>query len=349
MLGSHLRYYEAETSAEPLLPWWLDGVGGSGVDLFFVISGFVMVYVTRGSFGSAATPAVFLYNRATRIYPPVWLFTALALAGFYAVGSAPDWLDPSSILPSFLLWPTALPPLLGVSWTLIHEMYFYLVFALFLSGPARWLRSWLAVWAIIVLAGNFTGLGRIDPRLAIALHPMTLEFILGCIAGLLACSGRRKFAPFALVLGLALYVLAWIVMAFTARDGGPLPLEWARTLACGPAAFLLVYGMAVLEADHGWRAPRPLVALGDWSYALYLSHPLVLAALALLWAPWEQAGNPLDNIAWMATAAAAAIGFAALAYLLFERPVLALAGQGRRRLFGKTPLPPRQEMAARIW
>ena len=106
--------------------------GMFGVDLFFVISGFVMVTVTRGKFQILKQASRFIYHRAARIYPTYWVYSILVLIVFLL---QPSWVNNSqgnqaNILASFLLFPSQTLPLVMVGWTLIHEIYFYLVFIL---------------------------------------------------------------------------------------------------------------------------------------------------------------------------------------------------------------------------
>ena len=148
VLIAHLGQEEADAFAAGLAPaWTLAGV--SGVDLFFVISGFVMVYVTRGTtHGAPAIAGRFLYSRAARIYPPYWLFTALAIAGYFIFDGLSRSLGELDLVRDILLIPGEEPPVLLVGWTLIHEMYFYIVFTGLLLLPRRFLPALVTVWNI---------------------------------------------------------------------------------------------------------------------------------------------------------------------------------------------------------
>lgn len=141
-----------------------DAVGrplASGVDVFFVVSGFVMVYVTSQR---AVTPWAFLRDRMIRIYPVYWLVTLLlvllTLTGFKPVG-VHAW-DVEDLVSSLALWPSMRAdgqptPIVSVAWTLIYEMLFYFVFAASLVLRAPLLR----VSAISVLFSAVVVLGRI--------------------------------------------------------------------------------------------------------------------------------------------------------------------------------------------
>ena len=320
----HIQANELRASTDPLLsPWLYHGI--AGVDLFFVISGFIMVHVTHGRFGEARQAARFWFDRAVRVYPPVWLFTALAVLGFYLQGSLNDWLDQSGLIQSFLLIPQNNEPLLGVSWTLIHELYFYLVFGLFLFGSERLLPVWLAVWAIAVTIGLAAGI-RADsnPWLTVIFHPHTYEFLMGAGVAILFRKGWYRAPLFIAAAGVIVFGLSlwWLGIR------GPVgyPAFFGRVFAFGPPAALLVLGFAGLEKAGLFSAPRWMQTLGDWSYSLYLSHLLVIAALAHIWTRFSREG-PLDNIVMIGVMLITPVVFSGIAYHLYEKPTLVLGRQ----------------------
>ncbi|WP_421785832.1 acyltransferase family protein [Hyphobacterium sp.] len=330
VVAIHIQANELRASADPLLsPWLYHGV--AGVDLFFVISGFIMVHVTRGRFGKGRKALEFLYHRALRVYPPVWLFTALAVLGFYAQGTLSDWLSRSGLVESFLLIPQRADPLLGVSWTLIHELYFYAVFAVFLLFPQRLLPFALAAWAGVVAIGLALGVGPdSNPWLALIFHPHTYEFIAGAFAGLVFHHKRLPFPGWITGIGILVFIGGAIVLGLRGPDD--YPDFWGRVLAFGPGATLIVLGLAGLESRKSWVSPRWLQRVGDWSYSLYLSHILVIAALAHAWMRFAAPG-PLDNIVMIIAMIMAPLFVAAAAYHLYERPTLQIGKAWGRRLF----------------
>src|ERR1700730_16181483 len=99
----------------------------SGVDLFFVISGFVMVYSSRDLFAVKGAARTFFTRRVARIVPPYWAVMVIAIP-LMALPS--DW---RSLLGSYLFIPYRAPgdnivPVYGVGWTLNFEMFFYALF-----------------------------------------------------------------------------------------------------------------------------------------------------------------------------------------------------------------------------
>ncbi|MEM7730292.1 MAG: acyltransferase [Pseudomonadota bacterium] len=325
---SHLAQIEARSVADPILPASAEW-GYMGVDLFFVISGFIMVHVTRGwTAGGLRRVPEFLFARAARIYPLYWIVSAVVLAVwlvrpdlvFSSSPNEPQWLN------SLLLVPAEAYPLLEVGWTLVYEVMFYVAFAVLLIMPARW-RPWgLAAWASIVALGY--GLGaQADSALAFhAFSPLVLEFIAGAFTALLyrKLDGSRTIALVLVLAGLA-GLSVWFGIGAPFEDQGP--RVWRLTL---PACALLL-GAAWLDR-HGVKAPRAAVRLGDWSYSLYLTHLLVLSAVGQVWRAAGWSGMP--SVLFLAVAGASAVGAAALTYRLVEAPLIGQARHARARLFG---------------
>lgn len=337
--------------------------GYAGVDLFFVISGFIMVYVTGKVMPRPMTSLAFLFARAARIYPLWWLFAFLMMGYFYLTLGTP-W-DPSSVRSldgsdfvaenpwrhialSLGLLPQPAWPVYGLGWTLVHEMHFYLVFALIILLPRRFLPWLLLLWACAVTAGALAGLTGPYPTdyLSLAVHPLSLEFIGGCLAGLLVMSGRRFSPKLVLLLGACALVGALIAQG----QETPFTLVWGRVFWFGLPSIVIVYALASMEASGRIDMPRWLVTLGDWSYALYLSHLFVLSGLRRIfpmigsqldgtpYADWFLVGSPglIDNILFNGSCVLLSIVFAGLVFRFFERPIIAVSSMARKALFKDT-------------
>ncbi|KCZ87323.1 acyltransferase family protein [Hyphomonas johnsonii] len=255
--------------------------GYAGVDLFFVISGFIMVYVTQGLQPGARASVDFLFARATRIYPVWWFFAGImtaymivahglnAEAGGWAAISRTEPLIPY-LLKSFALVPQPEMPILGVGWTLVHEMYFYLVFSLILLAPRRWWPGLLLVWGSAVVAGSVAGLsGAFANELpALAFYPMTMEFILGAVVGLVVTSGVA-WRPGLVTLGATLWLLASLCYQGIETAA---TLQWGRVVWFGLPCAVLIYGFATLDLVQrlSWLVPAILGAIcGGAVYQLY--------------------------------------------------------------------------------
>lgn len=343
VMFAHLHGVEARHSGEePVLSVaWIAGV--SGVDLFFVISGFIMVWVAGDTVPTRQNAAKFLFARTLRIYPLWWLFAA-AMAVYFLLAYGTPWdaqnLAASNVsggehlLKSFLLIPHDAFPILPLGWTLIHEMYFYVVFALILLLPQQYRIRACILWALIIMAAvsaQMTGFFA-DTLLSLILFPMTLEFLFGAGAAWMIKAGWTQYRWPALGLGLFGLALAYVNVDFHSTDA---LLPTARTFTYGPVFALLVYAVIAIErsSDFGRYIPQFAVRLGDWSYSLYLCHLLVISAIArIFFAHFGQPGI-IDNIAFLLISIIASVAVSGLVYRVFERPVLAVSKRARSAWF----------------
>ena len=260
----YLRGLAALAVAAMHTGWTRTGLGAAGVDVFFVISGFIMVFVSRRE----VTPAAFLRARILRVVPLYWLVTAVAIA-------VRQDADPARIVTSFLFWPHAGfdgrdYPVVIQGWTLNYEAFFYAVFALALLARAK-LETSRRLVILTVALGSLVALGIIlrpaDIVAATYTGPLLLEFL----AGAWLCRvWQRGLLPQGRV---AAAMLAVGVLAFAAQVRME-PGTW-RIITWGLPALLVVSGSLGLETGGSLPRLPGLLALGDASYALYLTHLLV--------------------------------------------------------------------------
>jgi peptidoglycan/LPS O-acetylase OafA/YrhL len=316
--------YAVESTYLPGRPWTTPFhiVGTYGVDLFFVISGAVMLVSTATWFGERSAPRRFLARRATRIYPPYWIVTAAALVAYLFLPAAagvhreahPDFLA------SFLALPQRGEPLLVVGWTLTYELLFYGIFAVALRFQRRYLSLVIGIWLLaVVLIGAFGP--PANPWVRVLGSWFNLEFAFGVLVGTVLLHGAFVAPRAFLALGAVLVVAACVATAYSGREF--LEVAWWRPWAVGAPMALVLYGALGLERC-GWLAPAWLRKQGDASYALYLWHVPVIGALGLALARVQVSGTPA-RIAIVFGGYALAIAVSLLAYAYVERPLLRLA------------------------
>lgn len=343
VMFAHLYGVEARQSGDtPLLSAnWVAGV--SGVDLFFVISGFIMVWVAGDTPPSLKNATKFLFARGMRIYPLWWLFAGAMALYYYAAYGLPwdadklanfDVSGPEHLLKSLLLIPQDAYPVMALGWTLIHEMYFYLVFALLLLLPRAYRLPAMLIWGLIIVAAmsaQLTGFYA-NTLISLVLFPMTLEFLMGAGVAWALKAGWTHWRWPALLFGTI--GLVWAAGAINFVEGSE-TLALERTLIYGPAFAFLVYAIVAFELDRGLGRfiPDTLVRIGDWSYSLYLCHLLVISALGRLFFPVFGRDGYIDNAAYLALSIAASLLVAGLTYRFFERPVLSASRVARRKWF----------------
>ena len=332
---SHLPSMEIKHGGDKILPEFFR-FGISGVDLFFVISGFIMVYVTWKSERSSRRSLEFLYARFTRIYPIYWMISAMVFTAWLFVPSIMTFNpEQTNVIKSFLLWPERSFPMLKVAWTLIHELYFYIVFAAVLILPIRYMMPCLTLWCAGVIGGNLLGFSKLSPEMALVFHPLTIEFFFGATAAWLflrnlSLGKQPQYGKICLTIGLTALIANYIYLAQT-LDPKKFPTQWARCFHFGLPAAFITYGLTAIEHEK-IRLPKWSEAIGDWSYSLYLSHILALSVLGYLWRPFTRSG-PIDNVIALSLMMLGCIFGAAMLWYGVERPMLRAAKHWRARLF----------------
>lgn len=268
-------------------------VGAVGVDIFFVISGFIISRVARNK-----TPREFIVARLTRIYPIYWICAVPTALLAWRIGA----LTIPRTLTSITLWPVfgsdLLQPYLVAGWTLSFEMLFYACTALVLVNR-RALWFFAIAYPAAMLGAFLTG----APVLRFLGNPLIVEFLMGVAIGRSATrqSGRAGIAAI-------LFAVMLIAMSNATPLSHPHNIFELRTperiLEWGAPAAMLVWGF--LQFNRDW----PLLPyLGDASYSIYLAHGTAGILFAFL--PW-----PLKVVA--------AVAFGVGVFHYVERPLLRL-------------------------
>jgi peptidoglycan/LPS O-acetylase OafA/YrhL len=262
-----------------LLPIGLPTFGGAGVDIFFVISGFIMVYTTADRH---VTPWSFMADRIARIVPIYWLIT-LAVFGIALVlpmllqATRADWneLTKSLLFIPFRKSNGLIAPMLFVGWTLNYEMFFYLLFALGLALPGKKTGPIGVICCLVCLVG--AGLvGR--PQNVFGkfyTDTIVLDFALGVVIGL----AHRNIPLRATISNkavVAVSVLAGVVAAVLL----PLAFPHVTTFVVSGLPSCLIVGGALALERWGWMVKTGwCLAIGNASYSIYLTHPFVTDAV----------------------------------------------------------------------
>lgn len=303
-------------SPSHVLPWM------AGVDIFFVVSGFIMVHASQGLFGQPGGARLFLVRRLARIVPLYWAATLLFLLTLAvlpgALNSAPQSLW--QVVASFLFLPAtgtggAILPVYSLGWTLNLEMLFYGLFALGLALPPRASVAMVTGLLLALVTANALA-GPLPLPFGFWGQPIVLEFAAGMGIALLRAHGLQLGGT-----------MRWglVLAAFLVLGTGQL-LDMAQTpfgqlLLRGGPALLLVAAAAL---GRGNTAPsalvRGLARIGDASYALYLVHPFAMRGLREL---FLRAGIAQPEL-YVASALVLAILASLLVWRGFERPMTRL-------------------------
>ena len=300
-----------------------------GVDIFFALSGFIMMHTAGQEFARAGAPTRFFLRRCARVIPLYWLLTTVMLIG---AAFAPSLLntpigDLLHVAASYLFIPDArgageVRPVVALGWTLNYEMMFYAMFAIALTTSRRFGLMWLsALMATLALAHNVVDPGHY--RVAFWTDPVILEFLFGVWVAWALRSGARLYVAGA-ALAFAVGLMGFAEAPFS--EAPPFLREGV------PAALIVAAGALGPTWPLG-RLGAALVMLGDASYSLYLSHPFVLRPAHAIWAKTVGGHLPLAVFVILSTlvSALAAIGL----YRGVEKPLTAFV---QSRFFAGRPL-----------
>jgi peptidoglycan/LPS O-acetylase OafA/YrhL len=301
--------------------------GNFGVTFFFVLSGFVLTWSAR----PGLPMTTFWWRRFARIWPAHAVALLLAVPVFYSLSPDPAhwWVKPLDLgvlaLSVVLLqgwWRDSAVLFSGnpAAWTLTCEAFFYALHPALLRGFMRLRRGGvLAATAAVVALAVVLRVGVLAwPESPMAGLPLPLfrltEFAIGIgVARAMRLGWRSPLSPVVTYLLTAAALLA--AFAFTDHVAARFVNEVVIVLFA-----LMIAAVASRDVD-GTRSllrSRPLVVLGEWSYAFYLVHATVVyAALGLL------GGRPVGwgGLLWYPVLLVACLGAAAALHLLVERPV----------------------------
>lgn len=327
------------------------GLGFAGVDVFFVLSGFLLTLpFARSALGAAAAPDLPRYfrRRVLRVFPAYYaqLFLILAVGAWFLSWKPQTAATLAAHLVMFFnIGAHPVQPMVGVWWTLPVEFGFYLLLPLLapLLKPTRWIPALLLLILLSVLyrawaAAHFGAAGQDRVFLAASQLPGSLaEFLLGASAALLAqySALRPGFRPSAWLLDAAFAVglllpALWLWHGVLAAGAAYWEGHW--TMLVSPIAIGLPLSLAVLSVYWGSRLGRLLLAnravyfLGLVSYSLYLWHFVVMQQLQQA---WGGAWGDLPHAARFPLAVLAALAAATASYYLAERPFYRLRTWGQ--------------------
>ena len=298
--------------------------GRAGVDFFFVLSGFIIAYVHARDLGRPASLSSFWRKRVLRIYPAYWVVTAI-FGCILAVSPTADQAerDPWYIFTSLTLLPDHhQSPIVGVAWSLRHEMMFYGFFSLALLSKRLGfsvMGAWLALillnmgWALATNHYLFTGLSG-----SLVFHVFNVQFFFGMAVAALVLRYPPCLPWPAFIAGTIIFFGNGMLESFVR----PPMHEWPiRHLMYALGGGLAIYGLAVLDRARAMPVPKSLVTLGASSYSLYLTHVMVLIVVQQVFRaarPYLHTSIEIEYFAMLAIAVAAGVAF----NKLIERPLL---------------------------
>ncbi len=261
-----LPHYQAmgETVAViDLISQW----GFAGVDIFFVISGFIMAYTTLNKERTFSNAKIFFKHRIFRIYLGYWPFFLLMLLSLYYINSSK--LDTLDIIGSFLLTNADMFKLvLPVSWSLSYELYFYALFLFTFFFTVKQLHTLIPLFSLFILSLVLITFSNPELPQSFFYSPFILEFFSGVLLYMYRGSLMRYWL---LPLSLLLIVVAYgYGISYETKNG------LFRVLTFGTGALFVVLFVLILEEKQLFIAGKKIEVIGNASYTLYLSHLIII-------------------------------------------------------------------------
>jgi peptidoglycan/LPS O-acetylase OafA/YrhL len=321
---THIAGAEADRFAQA----WLSPLrlfGYCGLNLFFVLSGFIITWVYYEKLGNRRSAGGFLQKRFVRIFPVYWACLLIAVAGKLLIEGVVLY-HPSypgrtrEIVRIMCLLPHKNVNLyLPQAWSLVYEVFCYLAFCCFFFLPRRAFVPLLVAWFLATLAGGILLDSSVPHLLMFVTQPMVLDFLLGCAIAVLARRGYCRGGWVWTAVGLSGYAIGATLNALKVTDG--MGNYWHRFYLAGIPSAFLVYGLTALERTSGRTLPRWLESVGDASYSIYLTHLTVVSSAKL--EVFRAGGTWGAHLLWLVGFLAASLIVGYMAFFAVERPVLA--------------------------
>jgi len=249
-------------------------MGFAGVELFFVLSGFIMVFIHWKDMGKRDKFSIFFLKRFTRIIPLYWFFLVLLMAIYFSVPQfSPNNLqDIIYVLKSFFLIPNDKGFILEVAWTLTYEFVFYAFFSLLILHRLWGMVIFLG-WQLAVLINVFFVFSDL-----LVFSAYNLLFFFGGLSALT----YKYFSCFVSVVFLLVGCVGFSFVGYLGVEGYWEGITAYRTLAYGVFAALLMLGIVRLEDLGKLNIHSIFKVLGDASYSIYLSHGFSLSVASFV-------------------------------------------------------------------
>lgn len=269
IVGHHVALYMNDTSLPMINKVFFNG--WIGVDVFFVLSGFILYYTSYKKIGHKDQCKDFIFKRLSRIYPVYWVVLSAVLIVW------PSYFDIryeiKDILKSYLLVPQTKLPVLGVTWFLSYIVFFYLLFAMIIYFNKKISYPLISGWLIGVLLNSFGIISHPNFYFNFIFSNHFVEIVAGCLVAIIFIKKPLKKPILAISSGFILFLMIFNNII----NGSIIRNSTESILLFSLAVGLIILGCAVYESINDLDFPKSILAIGDASYAIFLTHFNILA------------------------------------------------------------------------
>lgn len=291
-------------------------IKSGGVYYFFALSGFMVYYLHEKDFGNINKFSSFLYNRFIRIYPLYWILTVALLTIYLVFPSLNNHSDVSflNMIRSFLLLPNPSEPILGVAWSLVYTVLFYLVFSLLFIKNKVISVLLPIVWIVMSILFTINILSSDHYIIHYFFNSYNLIFVAGVLCGVII--KKVKISIFVsvcmIVVGFIGFPFSWVNTQYQFVN---LNFELSITIS----SILLILGFASTDLQKDVKLPKIAKFLGEASFSIYLTHYYCMGAIAVFLGYFSFIHLPNPIIAVLLIVMSTLSG--CLVYLLLEKPI----------------------------
>jgi exopolysaccharide production protein ExoZ len=296
-------------------------MGGSGVDFFFILSGFIILFIHEVDWGESSAFTTFAWKRWIRIYP-FYLLVCGALLPIYLSGYGNGTKRNMDVIArSLFLFPQSngIHPIVNVAWTLSHEVFFYLMFSVGILLPRS--VSSFVLGALLSVSTLLFGIGLENP--AFLNHSMTLDFVFsrynlefaaGCLCAWVLRRKQIKNPWVIVIVGFVMLAIAW--WSFCSRT-----LHLNSVVLFGVPYSFIVLGASQIDVYRPSGIPHWMSKIGDATYSIYLTHFCVLTVIFTIVKRMQLIG--IMNDQWLLTISfLVAVSIGCVIHEAVERPML---------------------------
>lgn len=291
-------------------------IKSGGVYYFFALSGFMVYYLYKGDFGNPKKIKIFFYKRFIRIYPIYWILTLCILPFFFIFPGLGDGSEREfmKIVTSLLLFPDVTEPILGVAWSLVHTVFFYIMFSLtFLENKkiSKWI---LSLWGILSFIFGINLLTSTNYFISFLFSFNNLIFLSGIVCAYVVSNVKinENLSWLFIFVGILGFPLSWLNIQYRFIDIG---LQIPITLS----SIILLLGLGSIDLQKDIKIPRFAQFLGNASFSIYLVHYYCMSAISIFLS--SVVIIPIPNLLLAIILIILSIIFGCLAYILIEKPV----------------------------
>lgn len=316
-------------------------LGASGVDVFFVLSGFIITYTSIKGASQPGKLLPFLRRRAVRIFPTYWIIATfflglqILLPSFYKTHYDFNF---GNITSTYLLFPGHLM-VNSVSWTLSYELFFYLMFTLiFLLPNKKWAFMIFMIYALVLMTLPVAGYSFENGKgwINFICFPMNVEFFMGVLAALIIPKIPVGFSLPLIFTGSFMFIASGI---FYDQEYQFLANSFNRVLLFGIPSFIIIIGLVKYELTHRVTMHKVFLSLGEASYSIYLLHLPVIVAFTKIILLFNINSNMVIQLLLILLIVAICF-ISILFYKFIEKPVIRKLNKtlNKKNLFGTSKM-----------